>query len=249
MSDLRQIPFNVALKKYNKYNISKKPDVKIQVKKKAKYILRAHGVMLQGYTFRVPKNINFITITELGQECSIDELLDKEIIEFYKSGNTIFKNNDLSETISEQGELLQAKLRQLDRHIQFKNHLGNSIANEMLLDFVTGGMVRGTGILNLNNSVNFSNRRKLYKNLFDLYHENQIGLIKKMLLSNILTMYDLFTFNNNNIERNNSNKKLTFILMACRGFASNINNNGVLLARRVSGKNVTSRASNNPPSN
>jgi hypothetical protein len=249
MSDLRPIPFNVALKIYNKYNISKKPDVKIEVKKKAKYILRAHGVILQGYTFRVPKNINFITITELGEKCSINALLDKEIIEFYKRKNTIFENNDLSETISEQGEFLQAKLRQLDIHIKFKNHLGNSIANEMLLDFVAGGMVRGTGILNLNNRVNFSNRRKLYKNLFDLYNNNQKGLIKKMLLSNILTMYDLFTFNNNNIERNNPDTKLTFILMACRGFAlnnSNINsNNGVLLARRVSGKSVTSRASNN----
>lgn len=71
----------------------------------------------------------------------------------------------------------------------------------MFLDFVTGGLVRGTGILNLNNRVNFSNRRKLYKNLFDLYSNNQEGLIKTMLLSHILTMYDLFTFNKNNIEK------------------------------------------------
>lgn len=107
----------------------------------------------------------------------------------------------------------------------------------MFLDFVTGGLVRGTGILNLNNRVNFSNRRKLYKNLFDLYSNNQEGLIKTMLLSHILTMYDLFTFNKNNIEKRNPNKKLTFILMACRGFTSNNsnNNNGKLLARQVSG--------------
>jgi len=249
---LREIPFNKAFKELTKYNFSKRPDVPIKVKKNAKYILRAHGTILEGFTFRVPTNINYITITELGEKCSIDELLDKEIIEFYKRGFTIFKNNDLDETISDEGKYLQTQLKKLDRHIEFKNHLGDSIANEMFLDFVTGGLVRGTGILNLNNRGNFSNRRKLYKNLFDLYSNNQEGLIKTMLLSHVLTMYDLFTFTKNNINKRNPNQKLTFILMACRGFTSNNlnnNNNGKLLARRVSGKNsVTSKAKNNEES-
>ena len=73
-----------------------------------------------------------------------------------------------------------------------------------------------------------------------------------MLLSHVLTMYDLFTFTKNNINKRNPNQKLTFILMACRGFTSNNsnnNNNGKLLARRVSGKNsVTSKAKNNKES-
>jgi hypothetical protein len=235
---LREFPFNEALlKKYNKYDFSKKPTVPIPVKKKAKYILRAHGSMLDGFTFRIPTNINFITITELGEKCSIDGLIDKEIIEFYNKGNTIFENNDLSNKISEQGILLQDRLRIRDRHIEFKNHLGDSIANDMYLDFTTGGQVRGTGILDLNNTktINFSNRRKLYKNLFDLYSNNQQGLINSMLLSNILTMYDLFTFTNNNIKQRNPNKHLTFLLMACRVFSTN-NNASKLLARTVSGK-------------
>ena len=248
MSDhLRKVPFIDALQKFNKYNFSKGPGSRVHVKKKAKYILRAHGVMLQGLTFEVPTNINFITITKLGEGCSVDELLDREIIEFYKAGHTIFENNDLSETISSQGEFLQSQLRRMYENIEFKNHLGDSVANEMFLDFVTGGLVRGTGILNLNNSVNYSNRRGLYKNLFNLYSTNQKGLIKNMLLSNVLTMYDHFTFDNNNINRNNATKKLTFILMACRNFRNNKNRNGVGLARRVSGKSEN-KPSNNTPS-
>lgn len=249
---LRKVPFDFALERLNRYNFSKAPASRVHVKKKAKYILRAHGVMLQGFTFTVPTNINFITITKLGEGCSIDELLDKEIIEFYKAGYTIFENNDLSEKISSQGEILQNRLKGMFEHIEFKNHLGDSVANEMVLDFVTGGLVRGTGILNLNNlnkSVNFSNRRKLYKNLFDLYSTNQKGLIQRMLLSNVLTMYDHFTFDNNNINRNNGNKKLTFILMGCRNFMNNNNTNGVHLARQVSGKVGNRPSVRNRPSN
>lgn len=82
----------------------------IQMKQDGKYLLLGHGTMLEGFYFEVPTNINFITLTKVGHTCVFNSKFDKEIINFYKKGSTIFNNNDLGETLSPDGELLLATL-------------------------------------------------------------------------------------------------------------------------------------------
>jgi hypothetical protein len=202
------------------------------MKQDGKYLLLGHGTMLEGFSFEVPKNINFITLTKVGHTYVFNSNFDKEIIDFYKEGFTIFNNNDLDETLSHDGELLLARLREIDENIVFKNHLGSSPANEMFLNFNTEG-TRGIGIVDLQNKtnkirniVNLSNNRK--------FKFNQI------LLSTLLYMYDDHT--------TNKSKHKTFILCACRNFSGN-NPAGRLFARTLSGypNNKTPRTKSNGP--
>jgi hypothetical protein len=245
MSNLREINIRRAIN-YIKFNNKIENPVKMNMTENGKYLLLAHGRTIEPYNFKVPKNINFITITKVSSNCMLDYSIDKEIQDFYKAGHTIFQNNDLSVNLTENGEKLMQKLNQrYDREVYyFKNHLQNTTANEMFLDFNrdsrTEGSVKSIGIIDLlgkNDSI---------KNVIDLYisknkntnNKNKKYKIKQILLSTLLSMYS------DNII--NKNKKKTFIICACRGFSGN-NNSNKLLARTVSGTQAekTPRSQNN----
>jgi hypothetical protein len=167
----------------------------------------------------------------------LDYSIDKEIQDFYKAGNTLFQNNDLSDKLTENGEKLMHKLNSKYRNevYHFKNHLEDSIANEMFLDFsrtgTTEGSVRSIGMVDLLEKKNYS-----IKNVINLSN-NKKYTIKQILLSTLLSMYS------DNIT--NKSIKKTFIICACRGFSGK-NNNSKFLARTISGTlaNTTPRSNN-----
>ena len=236
MSNLREINLRNAIKEI-KYNNKSKNPIQMNMSENGKYLVLAHGRTEEPYNFRVPKNINFITITKVSSNCMLDYSIDQEIQAFYKSGYTIFENNDLSEKLTENGRILMNKLNSIygKEIYHFKNHLQDSIANEMFLDFdrtsTTEGSVRSIGMIDLINKKNYS-----IKNVINLSNNNKY-ILKQILLSTLLSMYS------DNITNKSKNK--TFIICACRGFSGN-NNRSKLLARITSGTqgNTTPRYNN-----
>lgn len=205
----------------------------INMRPNGKYLLLSHGRLMTGFSFRVPKNINFITLTRFSI-CTLHPKFDNEINDFYKAGHTIFENNDLSKKLTESGKLLQEKLKVKEPNIHFKNHLGETIANEMLLAFTSKGAGLHSGIVELNRG-----GTKKIKNVYNLYNSytvndkgrlgarfKQRAKLNQILLSTLLSMYD------DNIT--NQNKKLTFILVACRSFSNNNSEREKSFARNVS---------------
>ena len=215
---------NRFLKEFNQKNAinlinwDDSPANAIEIQDDGKYLLLGHGSMQEGYSFKVPKTVNFITLTKVNMSCVFNKTFDDEIKLFYKKGFTIFDNNDLSETLSQQGQLLEHTLKKMEPKIEFKNHLGNSIANEMFLDFNTSG-TRGIGIVDLKNKSN------KIKNIINLSNNRKFKF-KQILLSTLLSMYDDHTTNNS--------KHKTFILCACRNFSGN-DASKKLFARSLSG--------------
>ena len=208
-----------------KYNTKPASDA-IRMDQDGKYLLLGHGSMFEGFSFRVPKNINFITLTKVGDACVFSRKFDKEIIDFYKKGNHIFVRNDLGKTLTTDGDLLLATLRKNDPEIEFKNHLGTTIANEMFLDFNTDGK-SGIGIIDLQNNTN------KIRNIINLSNNRKIKF-NQILLSTLLSMYD------DHITNKSKNK--TFIICACRNFLGN-NSSRKHFARTVSAnRHITSRS-------
>jgi hypothetical protein len=192
--------------------------------KNGKYILFAHGNVQAGFSFRIPKNINIITLTRADDNCAINPNMDKMILDFYKSGLTIFENNDLGKRLTEDGErLLLTMKRTFSPSIDFKNHLGNEIANEMFLSFSSNGegQHKSIGILDLGDP---KSNLKNMKNVINLSNFNRSLKINQILLSSLLTMYSLKT-----------SKKKTFIICACRAFPNGSSNNNKEIARTISG--------------
>ena len=238
MSNLREIDLRNAIR-HVKYNGESKNPFRMNMTENGKYLLLAHGRTEEPYNFKVPKNINFITITKVSSNCRVNYSFDKEIQDFYKTGKTLFQNNDLSKKLTKDGELLMAKLNSLFRGEEiyyFKNHLEDSIANEMFLDFsrtgTTEGSVRSIGMVDLLKNKNFN-----IKNVINLSN-NKKQTIRQILLSTLLSMYS------DNII--NKSKRKTFIVCACRGFSGK-NNTSKYLARTVSGTqaNTTPRPNSN----
>ena len=222
---------NRFLKEFNLKNAIKKiaygspASNAIQIQDDGKYLLLGHGRMEEGFSFKVPKTVNFITLTKVSESCVFDSRFDNEIKEFYKNGFTIFDKNDLSETLSQPGEELLVKLRKIEPRINFKNHLGSSIANEMFLNFNTNG-TRGIGIVDLKNKSN------KIKNIINLSNNKKVKF-KQILLSTLLSMYDDHT--------TNTSKHKTFILCACRDFS------GTDLSKRFFARSVSGYPNNTTP--
>jgi hypothetical protein len=175
-----------------------------------KYMILAHGSILEGYNFRIPKNINFITLTTVGCNIPTDIRIDRAIQSFYKSGKTLFQNNDLEKNLTEEGLSLLKQLKSLHPDLDFKNHLGGSIANEMFLNFTRDGSKEGNfraiGIIDLSKNSNKP------KNIANLNNESRRTKINQILLSSLLSMYD------EKLIKNSKSIKKIFIIRACRGF-------------------------------
>jgi hypothetical protein len=230
---LREMPTNhkKLLTEYNR--IPTQIPFQMNQTRNGKYILFAHGNTQAGYSFKIPKNINFITLTRVNYTCDINPMMDQLLLDFYRRGKTIFENNDLGKELTEAGtQLLKYIQQHFSETIDFKNHLGNEIANEMFLSFSSSGegQQKSLGILDLENK---SSSIKNMKNVISLYSNSKNRKINQILLSSLLTMYD-----------NQSSKiKKTFIICACRGFNSESSNNNKAVARAISGysNNRTSR--------
>jgi hypothetical protein len=194
-----------------------------------KYILFAHGYVYAGYSFNIPKNINFITLTRVSDSCEVNPSMDKIILDFYRAGNTIFKNDDLGKDLTDNGERLLITLQtQFDPSIDFKNHLGGKIANEMVLNFSSSGegQQKSVGIIDL------GNQQSNLKNMKNLINLNKSVKINQILLSSLLTMYSL-----------NASIKKTFIICACRSFNESNTNANKELSRTISGTRGRARGS------
>jgi hypothetical protein len=177
-----------------------------------KYIISGHGSIMEAYTFRVPKNINFITLVKLGYGSPISKTVIDFIIKLYKNGNTLFKNNDASRELTLEGKNLLKNLKSLlpeqAEALEFRNHKGGTIANEMFLRFVrdgsTEGQERWIGIRNILKN-ELTNQPK---NIINLYNNRRRTKIDQILLSSLLNMYD-------------DGRKKVFIITACRVFQRN----------------------------
>jgi hypothetical protein len=177
-----------------------------------KYMILAHGSVMEGFTFLIPKNINIVTLVKVGHNSPADKYVDDSIKKLYKNGDTLFQKNDLGRDLTQAGKNLLEELQR--RHpgggFEFKNHKGGVIANEMFLNFNRDaskeGTVRGIGIKDL-----LKNSNQI-KNIANLYNSSSQYQIKQILLSSLLSMYDEQTIRG----RENINK--VFIIRACRGF-------------------------------
>lgn len=177
-----------------------------------KYMILAHGHILEPYTFRIPKNINFITLVKIGYDTPFDKIIDDSIEKLYKNGNTLFQKNDLGRKLTQEGKSLleQLQSRFPDKGLEFRNHKGGTIANDMLLSFKrdssTEGSIRGIGIKDL---LKKSNQPKNITNLYNFSKQHQI---QQILLSSLLSMYD------EHMLRGRENINKVFIISACRSF-------------------------------
>lgn len=174
-----------------------------------KYMISAHGSVMEVYTFRIPKNINFITLVKLGFGTPVTGPIIGDIITLYKNGNTLFQRNDTSKRLTREGESLLKDLKkkypQYTHGLDFKNHLGGSIANEMFLSFVrdgsTEGQERWIGIRDILKN----NKNNQPKNITNLNNSTKRTKIDQILLSSLLNMYE-------------NDRKKVFIITACRIF-------------------------------
>ena len=201
-----------------------------------KYMILAHGSVMEPFNFRIPNNINIITLVRAGYTYRGGKDIDDVIKKFYKKGNTLFQKNDLSKRLTREGENLLIELQRTypTAGFEFRNHKGGTIANEMFLSFrrdgAKEGTVRAIGIKDL-----LKNSNQI-KNITNLYNSSSQYQIKQILLSSLMSMYDEQIISN----REDINK--VFIIRACRGFQRKEEWAGHLFAGN------TSRRSNSFPS-
>lgn len=99
-------------------------------------LIKSHGEM-DGTQFRLFQKDNLIILTRLGNLINLDSIIYSNIKAFYNCGHHIFNNNDKSLQKTVEGIYLETYLRTLDPSIQIKNHIDNSMVNNMMLDFVS----------------------------------------------------------------------------------------------------------------
>lgn len=174
-----------------------------------KYMICAHGSVMEVYTFKVPRNINFITLVKLGYKCPAQKPIVNYIIKLYKNGNTLFQKDDTSKKLTLEGKSLLENLKLMFPEdadaFDFKNHKGGTIANEMFLRFVrdssTEGRERCIGIRDILKS----NKNNQPKNITNLNNSTKRTKIDQILLSSLLNMYE-------------NDRKKVFIINSCRIF-------------------------------
>ena len=201
-----------------------------------KYMILAHGSVIEPYTFRIPKNINIITLVKVGHNSPSSKYVDDSIKKLYQNGDTLFQNNDLSRKLTQAGKNLLEELQRMHpgAGFEFKNHKGGTIANEMFLSFRRDGNKEGTvRAIGIKDLLKNSNQ---IKNITNLYNSSSQYQIKQILLSSLMSMYDEQIISN----REDINK--VFIIRACRGFQRKEEWAGHLFAGN------TSRRSNSFPS-
>ena len=91
-------------------------------------IIHAHGTNIG--EFILPEGISFITITNVGIECPDKKIIEDKLINLYKSGNTIFEDNDKDPVfMTKAGEELEKEINHEFSpdgfQFNFKNHVGD----------------------------------------------------------------------------------------------------------------------------
>ena len=99
-------------------------------------LIKAHGRMIDD-PFILPKGVNIITLTPIGDSCALSARVDEELRAFYEAGNTLFKDNDKSPLLTDEGYRFEQKLRSTDFNYVLKNHIGDGIIkmNNQILRF------------------------------------------------------------------------------------------------------------------
>lgn len=177
-----------------------------------KYMILAHGSVIEPFNFRIPNNINIITLVKVGHNSPADKYVDDAIQRIYQNGNTLFQKNDLGRDLTQEGRNLLEELqkRYPGAGFEFKNHKGGTIANEMFLSFRRDGNKEGTvRAIGIKDLLRNSNQ---IKNITNLYNASSQFQIKQILLSSLMRMYD------EQIIRNRQNINKVFIIRACRRF-------------------------------
>ena len=186
-------------------------------------IIRSHGSVIDD-PFQIPENVNIITVTELGNTCPLSQKIDSRIFDFYSDGNTIFENNDNSNSLTENGKLLQ---NSMTGSVLFKNHVGPCTVNNLMLDFKQSFCSKSIGIPCAIDCITKKNDIiSTKKDIIPKWHtKNGYQNIEKIKLS------DFIMYNGYNC---------TYIVIACRSFNSSITTTGVKLARQISsGQNIS----------
>jgi hypothetical protein len=202
-------------------------------------IIRSHGKIIKEQ-FDIPKNVNIITLKELGNKCPLNPYMDMEIFNFYESGNTIFEDNDKSYTLTYNGKRLQDRLNNFGGNVKFedndnssskpnrrnlysiifKNHVGPIKVNNFELNFTGIGC---TTTLNPNCAIDCINNKNgtitTSRNIIPKWHTKR-GLIN---VENI-KLNELIGYNGYNSS---------YIVIACRGFDSNFTPRSTALARSI----------------
>ena len=119
----------------------------IQVK-----FLRVHGYTPYTYrnldTFKIPENTNIITLTHPGDNLNIHSAIKDEIFELYKQKKSLFKKNDTSTELSDEGfrimERFNEKQSEESPKLFFRNHIPGMIMNNLSFNFNSDGCVKGS---------------------------------------------------------------------------------------------------------
>ena len=77
--------------------------------------------------FNIGLGTNVIKLTDVGINIVNDPLLEIEIINFYKNGNTFFENNDNSLTLTKDGDYFQKAMRKrFQSELNFHINIGEN---------------------------------------------------------------------------------------------------------------------------
>jgi hypothetical protein len=192
------------------------PIALIESNKSNKYIIRSHGVMT-GKSFFIPAGINIINLSELENAVPLNKIFDNELFAIYDEKNTIFENNDNSRKKTDLGEKFENtwKSRSGFEKINFKNHPGPMIVNDMYLSF-TGNCIGDACSVDVIEDFNKRHITKRNIKLNYIFHGGHVEEIKTILLS------DLINFILGGKGINNYGGNFTFIINACRVYPREI---------------------------
>jgi hypothetical protein len=177
--------------------------------------------------FILPKGVNIITLTQVGNACSLSARIDDAIRSFYNSGNTFFKNKDKSTKLTDEGIAFERMLQDSSFEYKLKNHVGNGsiTMNNQIFQFHGTGCATGVaGLCSIDcihgTSTNAAGDETEMKQKLNCIYSNRLkNPIKEMTLNEI-------------IYRETWPK--TFIIRACRSYFGTEKPRNITLMRQIS---------------
>jgi len=165
-------------------------------------------------TFTIPPKTSIITITSVGDKCPLAYLFRQQFTEFYKSNKTLFKHNDTSKLLTEDGKSFETHVKSKwsksiyqgkphNYSYSFKNHLEGDVMNNFNYSW-TGNECQHLGNLQCSmNCLSFNRENKFVNIKEDCVHDiySETGKLKRNF-----TLKDLVDYNGTGV----------YIILSCR---------------------------------
>ena len=165
-------------------------------------------------TFTIPPKTSIITITSVGDKCPLAYRFRQQFTEFYKSNKTLFKENDTSKLLTEDGNMFETHIQSKwsksiyegkthNYSYTFKNHLEGEEMNNFNYSW-TGKECYHLGKSQCSmNCLTFDKENKFINIKEDCVHNiySETGALKRNF-----TLKDLVDYNGNGV----------YIILSCR---------------------------------